>query len=98
MKNKLTLYILAALVLQTFVGTIPALAETAREKAHDKQHEANRESEKAAVASTDARVRRIEGHRFLAKLDAHKARKEREKAYKHSQEAKTYRAIARHGR
>ncbi len=97
MKNNWTLYILAAFVMQTCAGVIPASAETAREKAYHKQHEANRESEKAAVARTDARVNRRQGHRFLAKLDAHKANKDREKAYKHSQEAKTYRSIARHG-
>jgi hypothetical protein len=97
MKKQLTTYILAAFVLQTCAITQPVFAETAREKSYHKQHEANRESEKAAMARTDARVNARQGHSFLAKLDRHKANRERDKAYKHSQEAKTYRSIARHG-
>jgi hypothetical protein len=96
MKNHCTLYILAAFILQTYSASMPASAETAREKAHNKQHEANRESDKAAIARADARADARHGHGLMADWHAHHARHEQEKAYKHSQEAKTYRSIARH--
>lgn len=96
MKNHWNLYILAALVLQISCSSLCASAETVYEAAHRKQHEANRESEKAARATTDARISRAEGHGFMAKVHSHHAAHERAKAYKHSQEAKADRAIARH--
>ena len=96
MKNHWTLYILAAFILQISVAELTASAETVSEAAYRKQHDANRESEKAARAKTDARVDRVEGHGLMAKIHAHHARHEQAKAYKHSQEAKADRAIARH--
>jgi hypothetical protein len=96
MKKHWTLYILAAFILQLSLADISASAETVREAADRKQHDANRESEKAARAKTDARVDRVEGHGLMAKIHSHHARHEQARAYKHSQEAKADRAIARH--
>ncbi len=97
MKKHWTLYILAAFILQLSLADISASAETVREAADRKQHDANRESEKAARAKTDARVSRVQGHGLMAKIHSHHARHEQGKNLQnHSQEAKADRAIARH--
>ncbi len=97
MKKQWLALFISALVFQAGALT-PASAETAAEKAFKKQHTANKHSDKAALARTDARVARRQGDFETAYHDLSKAHKESAKAYKNSQEAKTYRSIARHGR
>ena len=76
---------------------MPAFAESAATEAHHDQHDANRESAKAAESRAEARSSAYRGHGLSARLHAHHARHEQEKANKHAAEARAERHVARHG-
>jgi hypothetical protein len=84
-------------LLSAILTVMPAFAESSWKEAHHDQHDANRESAKAAESRAEARSSAYRGHGLSARLHAHHARHEQEKANKHAAEARAERHAARHG-